>query len=197
MPDTRKQLFEYDQAINVQRDSIYEERKRILEHKSVKKWSGDYIERSCGDLYNKPKFIDDIRITNFFKFKLQNFSGASFPVDLTLKNNKSQHLAFLQQQIEIAYDLKELEIEAIENGLFRELEKLFMLNQIDSAWTEHLQKISFLRDSIGWVAYGQKDPLTEYKREAFNYFNKMLSKIRHRVIYFVLRAEIKLILIEE
>ena len=55
---------------------------------------------------------------------------------------------------------------------------------------EHLQKMSFLRDSIRWIAYGQKDPLTEYKKEAFNYFNLMLAKIRHRVVYFILRAKI-------
>ena len=53
-----------------------------------------------------------------------------------------------------------------------------------------LQKIAFLRDSIRWIAYGQKDPLTEYKKEAFNYFNVMLARIRHRVVYFVLRSKI-------
>ena len=83
----------------------------------------------------------------------------------------------------------EIEIESIENGLLRELEKTFILQQIDSAWTEHLQKIAFLRDSIRWIAYGQKDPLTEYKKEAFNYFNVMLAKIRHRVVYFILRSK--------
>jgi preprotein translocase subunit SecA len=191
--DTRKQLFEYDQAINIQRDSIYGERKRILEYKSIRKWIIDYIERSCNDLFNKSRSAEKAKITDFLKLKLQNLSGASFTIDSTIKNTEDLNLIFLQQQLEIAYDLKELEIESIETGLFRELEKLFMLNQIDSAWTDHLQKISFLRESIGWVAYGQKDPLTEYKKEAFNYFNKMLSKIRHRVIYFVLRAEIKLI----
>ena len=96
---------------------------------------------------------------------------------------------FLNQQIQITYDLKELELECIEPGLLRELEKSFILQQIDSAWTEHLQKIAFLRDSIRWIAYGQKDPLTEYKKEAFNYFNVMLAKIRHRVVYFILRSK--------
>ena len=81
-------------------------------------------------------------------------------------------------------------MEALEPGLFRELEKSFMLQQIDSAWTEHLQKIAFLRDSIRWIAYGQKNPLTEYKKEAFNYFNIMLTKIRHRVIFCVFQAKI-------
>ena len=54
----------------------------------------------------------------------------------------------------------------------------------------NLQKITFLRESIRWRAYGQKDPLTEYKKEAFNYFLRMLARIRHRVVYFVLRSKI-------
>ena len=90
---------------------------------------------------------------------------------------------------ELESELKEIEMEAIEVGLLRELEKSFILQQIDSAWTEHLQKITFLRDSIRWIAYGQKDPLTEYKKEAFNYFNIMLARVRHRVVYFVLRSK--------
>jgi preprotein translocase subunit SecA len=60
--------------------------------------------------------------------------------------------------------------------------KVVTLQQIDVAWAEHLQKISFLQDSIKWVAYGNKNPVTEYKKEAFNYFNIMLTRIRHRVV---------------
>jgi preprotein translocase subunit SecA len=96
----------------------------------------------------------------------------------------------LQQQFHITYDLKEIEIESIEKGLMRELERTFLLQQIDYSWKEHLQKISFLRESIRWRAYGQKNPLTEYKKEAFNYFLLMLTRIRHRVVYFVLRSKI-------
>jgi preprotein translocase subunit SecA len=75
-------------------------------------------------------------------------------------------------------------------GLMRELERSFLLQQIDFAWKEHLQKISSLRDSVGWRAYGQKDPLTEYKQEAYNCFVIMITRIRHRVVYFVLRSRL-------
>ena len=75
----------------------------------------------------------------------------------------------------------------------REIEKQFILQQMDMAWTEHLQKIAFLRDSIRWIAYGQKDPLTEYKKEAFNYYTIMIAKIRQRVVYFILRSKIILV----
>ena len=106
------------------------------------------------------------------------------------ENNQEKDLSFFKQQIQISYDLKELEIESIEIGLLREIEKSFILQQIDFSWKKHLQKMVFLRDSIGWRAYGQKDPLTEYKKEAFNYFIIMLAQIRHRVVYFVLRSKI-------
>ena len=190
--DTRKQLFEYDEAINVQRNSVYAERRSIFEQQSVRKWLVEYAERSLYDLFNNFLAIEETNKAEIIRLKLQNLLGAPFPGDVSEKN-KTQYLYFLQQQIEITYDLKEIEMESIEAGLLRELEKSFILQEIDRAWTEHLQKIAFLRDSIRWIAYGQKNPLTEYKKEAFNYFNLMLARIRHRVVYFVLRSKIILL----
>ena len=188
--DTRKQLFEYDQAINIQRNSVYAERRNIFEQTSVRRWLIECAEQSLIDLYNRLQFIKDQDVIKFITFKLQNLLGAPFPGHTFSTKDEAQYLEFLKQQIEIAYDLKELEMELIEVGLFREIEKAFILQEIDAAWTEHLQKIGFLRDSIRWIAYGQKDPLTEYKKEAFNYFNVMLARIRHRIVYFVLRSKI-------
>ena len=107
-------------------------------------------------------------------------------------NNREQInlIADLKQQFQISYDLKEAEMKLIEPGLLRELERSFLLQQIDFSWKEHLQKIASLRDAVGWRAYGQKDPLTEYKQEAYNFFVIMLTRIRHRVVYFVLRSRI-------
>ena len=191
--ETRKQLFEYDQAINTQRNSVYGERRRIFEQSSVRDWLVDYADQSCNDLFKRFKFIDDPETIKLVTLKLQNLLGVSFPQEVIDEEIKLQYLTFLKQQIEITYDLKEIEMESIENGLLRELEKSFILQEIDRAWTEHLQKIAFLRDSIRWIAYGQKNPLTEYKKEAFNYFNIMLARIRHRVVYFVLRSKIILL----
>ena len=186
--DTRKQLFEYDQAINIQRNSVYAARRNIFEQQTVRRWLIECAEQSLIDLFNRIKFVKNQDAVKFISVKLQNLLGTPFPGQLSEMG--VQDLEFLQQQIEITYDLKELEMELIEVGLFRELEKAFILQEIDGAWTEHLQKIGFLRDSIRWIAYGQKDPLTEYKKEAFNYFNIMLARIRHRIVYFVLRSKI-------
>ncbi len=189
--DTRKQLFEYDQALNVQRNSIYNERRSVFEQISVREWFVQFAEKSLDDLFIKFKSSNDDDISKFVTLKLQNLLGVPFNVNCFLdQDDLDEHASFLQQQIQIAYDVKELEMEMIQIGLLRELEKTFILQQIDRSWMEHLQKMAFLRDSVRWIAYGQKDPLTEYKKEAFNYFNIMLAKIRHRVVYFVLRSKI-------
>ncbi len=189
--DTRKQLFEYDQALNSQRSGVYAERRRILKQPNLKNWLLDYADRSLFDMIMFLEEIKDPETLNLIFTKFQNLVGLPFVVN---KQNTDSvtgpFLSFLQQQIQISYELKELEMESVEKGLLREIEKSFILQQIDFSWKEHLQKIVFLRDSIRWRAYGQKDPLTEYKKEAFTAFTVMLARIRNRVFYFVLRSKI-------
>ena len=187
--DTRKQLFKYEQPINDQRNGIYAERRRILEQQNLTGCIIDYAESSCNDLINKFPTIDEKTSLKSIRSKFQNLVGASFPNNFFLRKKQLKYVSFLQQQIEITYSLKELEMEVFGSEFLNDIEKVFNLQQIDNAWVEHLQKISFLKDSIKWVAYGNKNPVTEYKREAFNYFNIMLTRIRHRVVYSVLRSK--------
>ena len=187
--DTRKQLFKYEQPINDQRNGIYAERRRILEQQNLTGCIIDYAESSCNDLVNKFPTIDEKTSLKSIRSKFQNLVGASFPNNFFLGKKRLNYVSFLQQQIEITYSLKELEMEVFGSEFLNDIEKAFTLQQIDDAWVEHLQKISFLKDSIKWVAYGNKNPVTEYKREAFNYFNIMLTRIRHRVVYCVLRSK--------
>ena len=191
--DTRKQLFKYEEPINDQRNGIYAERRRILEQQNLTGCIIDYAESSCNDLINKFPTIDEKTSLKSIRSKFQNLVGASFPNNFFLRKKRLKYVSFLQQQIEITYSLKELEMEVFGSEFLNDIEKAFTLQQIDDAWVEHLQKISFLKDSIKWVAYGNKNPVTEYKREAFNYFNIMLTRIRHRVVYCVLRSKTILI----
>ena len=187
--DTRKQLFKYEQPINDQRNGIYAERRRILEQQNLTGCIIDYAESSCNDLINKFPTIDEKTSLKSIRSKFQNLVGASFPNNFFLRKKRLKYVSFLQQQIEITYSLKKLEMEVIGSEFLNDIEKAFTLQQIDDAWVEHLQKISFLKDSIKWVAYGNKNPVTEYKKEAFNYFNIMLTRIRHRVVSCVLRSK--------
>ena len=189
--DSRKQLFEYDQALNAQRNGVYSERRQIFEEESLRNWVLEYAEKSLEDVLMRFKGVNNPELSNTLSIKFQNLVGLPFYSNfLDGKEEGNDSLTVLRQQISIAYDLKEIEMEEIEAGLLTELEKTLILQQIDFLWMEHLQKIAFLKDSIRWRAYGQKDPLTEYKKEAFNYFNLMLARIRHRVVYFVLRTKI-------
>ena len=167
---------------------------RHYQRENVRDWIIEYAERSLYDLLRySQQLIPNEKEQEIFSLKVQELLGLPFRINLGQKEDEiNTTLTKLQQQFQITYDLKEIEIESIEKGLMRELERTFLLQQIDYSWKEHLQKISFLRDSIRWRAYGQKNPLTEYKKEAFNFFITMLTRIRHRVVYFVLRSKILL-----
>merc|ERR1712032_1112962 len=151
--DTRKQLFEYDEAINVQRNNIYDERRRLFKKKNLRIWIIECAELCCDDLCDRFEILGDSNQIKLISLKLQNLLSTPFQNEFYRKNIPQDLSSYLKQQVEIAYDLKEVEMELIEGGLLRELEKSFVLQQIDNAWTEHLQKISFLRDSIRWIAY--------------------------------------------
>ena len=190
--DIRKKLFEYDQALNTQRNGVYIERRRILEIDSLRDWIIEYAERSLYDVVFFMGITQNGLLKTSILQKVQNLLGTPFlfqPKQLD-SQEEVRFISYLQQQFQISYDLKEAEMKLIEPGLLRELDRSFLLQQIDFSWKEHLQKISALRDAVGWRAYGQKDPLTEYKQEAYNFFVIMLTRIRHRVVYFVLRSRI-------
>lgn len=189
--DARKQLFEYDQALNMQRNGIYRERKKILQTETLRNWILEYGTHSFYDIVASASQLDDPILKNqYLSANIQEIMGLSYRFDLQLGDQKLLATAeFLKNQCRISYDLKELQLGLIEPGLIHELERSFLLQQVDKSWQEHLKKIASLKDSIRWRAYGQRDPLTEYKKESYNLFIKMLIQIRHRVIYFVFRSK--------
>ena len=190
--DARKQLFEYDQALNMQRNGIYVERRKILEADTLRDWVLEYGYRSFYDILASASQFDEPFLKNqFISSNIQEIMGLSYRFNIEDNDSSSLPMTeFLKSQFRISYDLKELQLETVEPGLIRELERSFILQQIDKSWQEHLKKISSLKDSIRWRAYGQRDPLTEYKKESYNLFVKMLIQIRHRVIYFLFRSKI-------
>ena len=190
--DARKQIFEYDQALNMQRNGIYVERRKILRADTLRDWVLEYGYRSFYDILAAASQFDEPFLKNqFVSSNIQEIMGLSYRFNI--ENNDSSSVSmeeFIKSQFKISYDLKEVQLETVEPGLIRELERSFILQQIDKSWQEHLKKIGSLKDSIRWRAYGQRDPLTEYKKESYNLFVKMLIQIRHRVIYFLFRSKI-------
>jgi len=132
--------------------------------------------------YNKTIIIDQTH-------KLLNITE-----NINFKNiaqmNSEQIKIFLYEQLRINYDLRESYLEQLRPGLIRQLEKYYLLQQIDKAWQEHLEKMNLLRESIGWRSYGQQDPLIEYKNEAFNLFINMVTYIRQTVVYLTMRSRL-------
>jgi preprotein translocase subunit SecA len=123
--------------------------------------------------------------------KIEDLLGLPYSLDVNYFLNLSPFEAenFLSKQVRIAYDLKESQIELIEDGLMRELERSFLLQKIDSSWKDHLQSMNGLRETIAWRGYGQKDPLIEYKNEAYVLFTSMITNIRHSVTYLIFRSQ--------
>jgi len=186
--DIRKQVFEYDEVMNNQRRAVYAERRRVLEGRDLKKQVLGYGERTMDDIVEAyvnpelpPEEWDLSRLTGKVKefvYLLQDLQPEQLQ-GLNMEELK----AFLHEQLRIAYDLKEVQIEELRDGLMREAERFFILQQIDTLWREHLQSMDALRESVGLRGYGQKDPLIEYKNEGYDMFLEMMTQMRRNVIY--------------
>jgi preprotein translocase subunit SecA len=186
--DIRKQVFEYDEVMNNQRRAIYAERRRVLEGQDLKEQVIKYAEQTMDDIveaYVNPelpseewqldKLTDKVKE---FVYLLQDLEPSQLE-DLSMGEIKT----FLHEQVRIAYDKKEAEVDQMQPGLMRQAERFYILQQIDALWREHLQQMDALRESVGLRGYGQKDPLIEYKSEGYELFLDMMIAIRRNVVY--------------
>jgi preprotein translocase subunit SecA len=192
--DIRKQVFEYDEVMNNQRRAIYAERRRVLEGRDLKERAIEYAEKTMDDIvdayinpdlppdeWNLDKMVDKVR--EFVKL-LRDLTPQQLD-DL----NPAEIRQFLCEQVRIAYDLKEDQIERIQPQLMRQAERFFILQQIDTLWRDHLQQMDALRESVGLRGYGQKDPLVEYKSEGYELFLEMMTNMRRNVVYSLFQFE--------
>ena len=191
--DARKQLFDYDEVLNYQRQAIYSERRRVLESINLRDWVIQYAETTVFDMAQASSNSNISRYDYYSQQlkRIEDLLGLPYSLDIEyfLNLSSSEAEKFLSTQVRIAYDLKESQIELIEDGLMRELERSFLLQKIDSSWKDHLQNINSLRETISWRGYGQKDPLVEYKNEAYVLFTSMITNIRHSVTYLIFRSQ--------
>jgi preprotein translocase subunit SecA len=192
--DIRKQVFEYDEVMNKQRRAIYAERERVLGGEDLREQVLEYGERTMDeivDAYIEPELPPEEWNLDRLVAKVQEFVYLLH--DLTPEQLDDMNVAeikqFLREQLRIAYDIKEAEIEQVSPGLMRQAERFFILNRIDTLWREHLQSLDGLRESVGLRGYGQKDPLVEYKTEGFELFLDMMTNIRRDVIYSVFQFQ--------
>ena len=187
----RKNLFDYDDVLNKQRNIVYHERKLILESNKtlIRNNIFAYGEQVITDLLLELR--EDIvpLIENLFGRNLELNYNQEFN---SLKNEYDFYelKTYLFNEFWLTYQSKIAELSVSGYGIIENLEKSIILINIDRIWREHLQKMTLLREAVGWRGYGQKNPLYEYKQEAFSMFETREEILRHLVIYNLLRSSI-------
>jgi preprotein translocase subunit SecA len=191
--ESRKNLFEYDEIFNKHRNVIYFERRHILESVSVQNKllaDGEQIITEILTKFDK-KQLEFSQVIS----RLENLFGRNLSVLNNFQNTLNtfdlvEMKIYLFQEFWLSYEMKVLELEVRHLGIIRALERTLILIYIDTEWKEHLQKMALLRDAVGWRSYGQRNPLFEYKDEAYEFFKKRAQITRHLVIYDLLRSSI-------
>nr|GLL42496.1 hypothetical protein Ahy_B09g096120 isoform D [Ipomoea trifida] len=190
--DIRKQLFEYDEVLNSQRDRIYTERRMALEADDLQPLLIEYAELTMDDILEANVSPDSPRDTwDFEKLiaKVQQYCYLLSDLTPTLLADKCSNYEEMREYLRLrgreAYQQKRDIVEKQAPGLMKEAEKFLILNNIDRLWKEHLQALKFVQQAVGLRGYAQKDPLIEYKLEGYNLFIEMMAQIRRNVIYSV------------
>ena len=187
----RKNLFDYDDILNKQRNIVYHERRKILESISVQKNIFAYGEQIITELLGelKDKTVSVSLIENLFGRNLAlNYGKES---NSLINEFASYELkTYLFNEFWLTYQSKITELSVYGDGIMENLERSIILINIDRIWREHLQKMTLLREAVGWRGYGQKNPLYEYKQDAFYMFETREEVLRHLVIYDLLRSSI-------
>ena len=190
--ESRKNLFDYDEILNKQRNIIYYERRKILESSSLKIELLAYGEQIIIEIIKKikKKNLQSIniasRLEHFFANHLA-LTGFLKKAD-TLEFDQIEMKTYLFQQFWLCYESKVLDLEIRHVGIIRALERTLILVYLDIEWKEHLQKMSLLRDAVGWRSYGQRNPLFEYTDEAYELFKSRGLITRHLVMYDLIRS---------
>jgi preprotein translocase subunit SecA len=191
----RKNLFDYDDILNKQRNIVYHERRQILESASVQKNIFAYGEQIITEillelkeekLYNK----QTIRL-------LENLFGRNLELKLVKDSNSNfadfdsvELKTFLFHEFWLTYQSKITEMSVYGDTIIENLERSIILVNTDRIWREHLQKMTLLREAVGWRGYGQRNPLYEYKQDAYYMFETREEVLRHLIIYDLFRSSI-------
>ena len=186
----RKNLLDYDQVNNEQREIIYKERRQVLDGENMR----DSIYKMITDIVDNTVdrcFSDDV---DAVEWNLEEFNTILLPIipiqalteDKVKGKKKNEMKHILKEEAVKLYETKESEFPEPEQ--LRELERVVLLKCIDSKWMDHIDDMEILRQGIGLVGYGQRDPVVEYKMSAYDMFNEMTNSIQEdtvRMLYHV------------
>ena len=190
----RKHLLEYDQVMNEQREIIYAERKRVLDGESMRdsviKMIRDTVASYVGMVAHDDVSKDEWDL-NELNMLLFNTFGAMFNVDADqVAGVKTADLAdTLADRAVQLYEIKEKDFPQEE--MIREAERVILLRVIDTKWMDHIDDMDQLRQGIGLAAYGQKDPLVEYRMSGFGMFDEMTANIQEDTVRILFHLQIE------
>ena len=188
--EQRKQLIDYDEILNIQRNIVYFERQLMLESDLARKNNFGFAEQIICDYLTQisSKKIDSNElfktVINIFGQNLEIFDMTNFTSTFSLVERKK----YFYQEFWLNYELKLSEY-CVTGSIkaFRDNEQRIGIGLIDQIWQEHLEKLTLLREAVAWRGYGQKNPLTEYKREAYNLFSQRKEILVYSIIYDIFR----------
>ena len=189
----RKNLLEYDRVMSEQREIIYEERRRVLNGESMR----DVIYKMITDITENCVDIsinDDVTKENWDYEELNALLLPTIPLEeITPERVKKSKKNDLKQQLKEEavklYESKEAEFP--EEETIRELERVILLKVIDRKWMDHIDDMEQLRQGVGLQAYGQKDPLVEYKASGYDMFDEMTQNIREETVRLLFHVKVE------
>ncbi|MBI3594351.1 MAG: preprotein translocase subunit SecA [Nitrospirae bacterium] len=191
--DIRKQLIEYDDVMNKQREVIYEQRKQVLKGENLKEelfeLVDDLIEETVLNYCSPEVYAEEWDLKALSDAVQRNFLvSLDFENDTTEPAGPESFKSRIREGIQSQYEDKEKEVGA---EILLRVQKQIMLSVIDSQWKDHLLGMDHLKEGIGLRGYGQKDPLVEYKKEGFEMFSSMIDRIKHDMVENFLKVKFR------
>jgi len=201
--DIRKHLLEYDDVMNKQREVFYGLRREILKNKNHREMllemAEELVDEVLDDIASEKIYPEEWDIEALDEYMMRQFSvpirkqeealeiGSGLSLPLENCDREKLHNAIMDS-IESCYAIKE---QGIDPNMMRQLEKMIMLQVVDNLWKDHLLGMDHLKDGVGLRGYAQKNPLTEYKKEGFEMFSKMMHQIREGVTEYLFKVQIE------
>jgi preprotein translocase subunit SecA len=194
--EARKNVLNYDDVMNKQRDLIYSQRRRILEGMDLRETMISFLRQTVTDavaVFCPTDNLPEWDLDGLYRGLDQYFPLHKYvPVEELQGKSYAELEQFLSETIERAYCEREAEVAEVAGDIeaMRELERRVALDVINRKWTEHLANIDYLRENIGLQGYAQKDPLLMYQKEAFNMFEEMQHSIQDEIARFMFHFQL-------
>lgn len=188
--EIRKHVLDYDDVMNLQREVIYAQRRQVLMGGNIQESIADMLEkvvRETVDMFGaQSPYPEEWDLNSFLEYVENVFlPNHDITAEQVGSMEKEEIVEMLLERAQAHYKTRET---AFGEEIMREIERAVMLQVVDKKWMDHLDAMDMLREGIGLRAYGQKNPLVEYRREAYDMFQGMISSIQEDTIRYIMRV---------